>query len=94
MTDTFNKLPDLPQIKDIELDDSEQGFHDVMKSPTAFLNDDGSLSISGEDVQCFVDYSGEYRGVYPYIAPEIEAWATARGGHWEWNDPGSITFYL
>lgn len=53
---------------------------------------DGVLRVSAEYGGA-ADYYGEYRGGYPYIAPELEEWAESKGGFWEWQDPGSIGFY-
>jgi hypothetical protein len=63
-------------------------------TPHHGFRDDGTLWVSGEDGSGEIDYWGEFRGGYAYISEGLEDWAKTRGGHWEWNDPGSISFYF
>lgn len=63
----------------------------VEVSPTVLVRD-GQLYVSAEDGPNFADYYGEYRGGYPWIAPELDAWAARKHGYWEWDNPGAIVF--
>jgi len=92
MTKTFTPT-DLPLIPTHEWDADAKDLIDVEKRPAAFVDEDGVLCVSGEDGSGFVDYYGKFRGGYPYIAPELEAWASDNGMYWEWQNPGSIALY-
>ncbi|MBW2561416.1 MAG: hypothetical protein JRE40_11255 [Deltaproteobacteria bacterium] len=60
-------------------------------TPKAWVNEDGNLQFSAEEGDGLIDYYGEFRGGDPYINPELETWASERGGFFEWDDPGSVT---
>ena len=51
---------------------------------------DGVLTIGSGGEVPLMDY---YELGYPWINPKLEEWATANGGFWEWQDPGTIKFY-
>lgn len=51
---------------------------------------DGHLFVSAESKHTGIDYYGEFQGGLPYINAELEAWAEAQGGYWEWESPGAI----
>lgn len=53
----------------------------------SFVARDGELYCSDIDA---VDYYGEFRGGYPWIAPELVEWAEKKGLYWEWENPGCI----
>lgn len=57
--------------------------------PCEFIERDGKLLCCDPDA---TDYYGEFRGGYPWIAPELEAWAEQQGGYWEWENPEAICF--
>lgn len=54
-----------------------------------FIERDGKLLCADIDA---VDYYGEFRGGYPWIAPELEEWAKSQGGYWEWENCEAICF--
>jgi len=59
-----------------------------------FWNDDpGTLRISSEHGDGLVDYYGEFRGGYPWIHPDLMAWAKKHKLYWEWYDPSHIAAY-
>jgi hypothetical protein len=68
-------------------------FENIDINPRSFIRD-GVVVVSAEDGPYWADYYGEFRGGYPWINPKLEEFATAQGGHWEWDNPGSISFYL
>mgnify|MGYP003127821623 CR=1 FL=1 len=80
----------LPEIADMEWNGRD--FDDVTKRPHAFISEEGDLLISGEHGDDLIDYYGDYRGGVPYIHAELEEWASANGGYWEWVHPGAICF--
>lgn len=53
------------------------------------------FSISAEDENSYLwcDYYGEYRGGYPYIAPEIEKILHDNALFFEWTNAGVISIY-
>lgn len=65
----------------------------VTRHPTTFMHADNVVHVSAEDGGFFCDYYGEYRGGYPWIHPDLEALAKQFNGHWEWDNPASISFY-
>ena len=83
----------LPTIADFEWSREKKDLVKVSIKPSARIADE-AIQIDGDDGKGLIDYYGEYRGGYPYIHPALEAWAEKNGGHWEWNDPGSISFYV
>ena len=52
--------------------------------------------MKGEpDIECStaaVEYYCEARGGYPWIHPELEAYAEKHDGYWEWENAGCIVF--
>ncbi len=62
-------------------------------TPTAIVDSDGFLQISAEHGDGLADYYGEFRGGYPWIHPELEAWAERHGCFIEWQDPGTLKVY-
>ena len=83
----------LPTIEDFEWSREKKDFVKVSIKASARIADE-AIQIDGEDGKGLIDYYGEYRGGYPHIHPALEAWAENNGGHWEWNNPGSISFYI
>jgi hypothetical protein len=65
------------------------GLAEVKRQPASLIVD-GQLVVHGEDGEGFIDYYGDFRGGYPYIAPELVSWAEKNGAYWEWRDAGSI----
>lgn len=62
----------------------------MTQRPVEFIvNDEGQLLCEDPDAR---DYYGEFRGNVPWIAPELEAWAKAEGGYWDWENAGVICF--
>ena len=61
--------------------------------PKGLVNSDGVLQLSAEEGDGLLDYYGEFQGGYPYIHPELEAWAAAEGCFFEWDNPGSVTMH-
>ncbi len=61
-------------------------------APTVIITSSGRLMVSAEDGRGFADYYGEFRGGYPWIAPELEQWAKTNGGYFEWQNAGTICF--
>lgn len=60
--------------------------------PTGFVRgDEDYLTVSAEHGDGLVDYYGP-KG-YPFIHPELEAWAKKKGMFWEWETAGSICLY-
>lgn len=57
--------------------------------PCEFIVRDDKLLCADPNA---VDYYGEFRGGYPWIAPELEEWARKQGGYWEWENPEAICF--
>ena len=57
--------------------------------PCNFTIKDGMLICADIDA---VDYYGEFRGEYPWIEPNLIAWAEEQGGYWEWENPEAICF--
>lgn len=55
--------------------------------PCEFIERDGKILCADIDA---IDYYGEFRGGYPWIAPELEAWAESKGCYWEWENPEAI----
>lgn len=78
-------LATLPTIADPLTDEAHP-------APAFIDHDTGELCISAEHESSwlFLDYYGEYRGGYPYIAPELDAWAAKHGAFWDWLHPGAI----
>jgi hypothetical protein len=81
----------LPTIEALDYVKGE--FVNVNVKPSAFIDDENVLHISGEDGLGLVDYYGEGRGGYAYIHPDLEAWAAKNGGYWEWDNAASISIY-
>lgn len=67
----------------------------VKVSPEVFIEGD-QIHVNGEtdNGYLFMDYYGEFRGGFPWISPELEAFAKEVGGYWEWDHPGSISLAL
>jgi len=59
----------------------------------SYLDSDNVLCVTSDTGQGFIDYYGEFRGNFPYIAPQLEEFAKANGMLWEWQNPGSIGLY-
>lgn len=91
MTTAAQLMETLPAIKSFDLKDGE--IIDVFIRPHAFIQDDGTLMICAENGDGLVDYYGEFRDGFPYIHPDLETWAEANGGIWQWESPGAIGFY-
>jgi len=62
------------------------GFH-------PFKSDSGIVFVSGDYGDNAMDYYGEYRGGYPWINPNLLAFAEANKCYFEWDNPGGITMY-
>lgn len=60
--------------------------------PHHFIDEKGNLNIDGEYGDCLIDYYGEVNNGYPYIHPELLAWAKNNKGYFEWVNPGAIVF--
>lgn len=75
---------------------TESKTHDDVKVHPPVFEDDGLLCVNGEhqDGYLFLDYYGEFRGGYPWICPELEAFAKEAGGYWEWQHPGAIALAI
>jgi hypothetical protein len=74
-----------------------------LKYPIAY-DMDGTVKVTGEalyqdwyDGECFnsvaIDYYGEYRGGWPWIASALENLAKLHKMHWEWDNAASISLY-
>jgi hypothetical protein len=64
-------------------------------SPYVYYKDD-AIHVSGEHTEhciLWIDYYGQYMRHSGWINPILEKWAKDNGGLWEWDDPGSISFY-
>lgn len=83
------------EIDGIEYDRETREIRDIRVRPSVFPGGDSGaiVRVSAEDGLGFADYYGEYRGGYPWIAPALESFATARGLIWEWINPGAIGLY-
>jgi len=72
------------------------GLDGMVKVNALFKDEDrmelnGNLMIIADGVAA--DYYGEYRGGYNFIDPKLMAWAKAKKGFWEWQNPEVIVFY-
>lgn len=76
----------LKKIKAIKI-----GWDKVPVGEAAFESD-GLVYVSAEHAHTagWIDYYGEFRGGYPVIPEELEAYAEKIGGYWEWQNPGCI----
>ena len=83
----INSLPLIDGLEYIK----GQGYTSIKTKPHAFERD-GHLFISTENGDSAADYYGEYRGGFPWINEELEAWAKKAGGYWEWQNPAAIVF--
>lgn len=72
-------------------DDAKRDLVEKSINPTVFERD-GRVLVSGECGDGLIDFYGEFRGGYPYIHPELEKFAKAHKGYWEWENPGAISF--
>ncbi len=90
MKSTDHRLS-LPKLTLYDWDGSK--LIEVKRQPAHLRDDEGRLVVHAEDGSGCIDYYGEFRGGDPYIHPELETWAEARGLYWEWRDPGSIVLY-
>ncbi|MDX1532775.1 MAG: hypothetical protein R3230_01055 [Nitrosopumilaceae archaeon] len=80
-----NKLP-LDKLVTKDLDDSLENFIEI---PAPYFIRDGHLYMDLETDVIVGDY---YMGMF--ICPEIEKWAEANGGFWEWENPGCLMFVI
>lgn len=81
----------LPKLPALFWDRENKNLEEKKVPVDSFIKDD-SLFVTSEDGHSFIDYYGEYRGGYPYIAPALEKWAKDNGGYWEWQNPSAIVF--
>ncbi len=82
----------LPQIKSLQWDRTKKDLIETTAPVHSFIQD-GVLKVSAEHGDGAADYYGEFRGGDMYINPALESWAKAKGGYWEWQNPGCICFY-
>jgi len=61
--------------------------------PEARVNEEGVLQFSAEEGDGILDYYGEFTGGYPYIHPNLLAWASSEGYFFEWENPGVATMH-
>lgn len=68
---------------------------DVQVSPPLLVQD-GRILVNGEHENgyLFIDYYGEFRGGYPWVCPELEAFAKKHDAYWEWEHPGAVALAL
>ena len=71
----------------------DKHFDEVEVLHDSFIDDDGILCISAENGTYAIDYYGEFRDGYPYIAESLQKFAQDNNGHFEWKNPGCIAFY-
>jgi hypothetical protein len=76
------------KIPTILIDALDKDFNQIER-PCEFIERDGKLLCCDPNA---VDYYGEFRGGYPWIHPNLEAWAKKKGGYWEWENPEAICF--
>ena len=75
-------------------DDNKE--HDEVQVAPPLLVQDGKILVNGEHESgyLFIDYYGEFRGGYPWVCPELEAFAKAHDAYWEWEHPGAVALAL
>ncbi len=56
------------------------------------INEKGFFCVNNENGCHLFDYYGEINKGYPWIHPELEAFAKKMGGYWEWQNAGEIIF--
>ena len=83
------KLIEIPGFK---WNDTTRDLDEVKVKPTVIPRE-RTVSVSAEDGKGFADFFGEFRGGYPWIHPDLEAFAKEHKCHWEWDDPGSISIW-
>lgn len=80
------------QFDALEWNKTAKTYDDIKVSCDCFVKN-GVLMVTSDDGRGIIDYYGEYRGGYPYIDPQLEAFAKANGCFWEWNNPSSISLH-
>ena len=96
MANTGNDLlRTLPALPGYTWNDETKDLDEIKVSPEeyAFVREgEDVLRVTAERFQ-FADYYDEFGKGYPYIHPDLEAWAEKHGGFWEWENPSNIGFY-
>jgi len=80
------------EVTGYKWNDEKRDLDEIKVHPTVIERDNRVL-VSAEDGHYFADYYGEYRGGYPWIHEDLEAFAKEHKCFWEWENPGCVGLY-
>jgi hypothetical protein len=81
------------QVKALTVEVLSGDYESLVATPIASevsTNEDGMIVVSAESDLYLADYYGEFRGGYPWIHPNLEAFAKSKNMFWDWVNPGQI----